>query len=133
VVVMAFVLAQHGCGVPLVDDQEAVEEFAADVADETFGDRVGPRVWVPETLHTSRDLLVLVDQSTGPVASSGRCGFPRPTARVRVSMPHHSANSNTPKLGSARAKTCAATHITLVSSVVGLGRGELLGMLSSGS
>jgi hypothetical protein len=30
---MAFVLAQHGCGVPLVNDQEAVEEFAADAAD----------------------------------------------------------------------------------------------------
>jgi hypothetical protein len=30
---------------PLVDDQSAVEEFAADAADETFGDRVGPRCW----------------------------------------------------------------------------------------
>ena len=27
----------------LVDDQDAVEEFAADGADEAFGDRVGPR------------------------------------------------------------------------------------------
>jgi len=35
-------LAQHGCGVPLVDDQETVEEFAADGADEAFGDRVRP-------------------------------------------------------------------------------------------
>jgi hypothetical protein len=42
-VVMAFELAQHGCGVSLVDDQQAVEEFAADGADEAFGDRVGPR------------------------------------------------------------------------------------------
>jgi hypothetical protein len=25
-VVMAFVLAKHGCGVPLVDDQDAVEQ-----------------------------------------------------------------------------------------------------------
>jgi hypothetical protein len=25
---MLFVLAQHGCRVPLVDDQDAVEEFA---------------------------------------------------------------------------------------------------------
>src|SRR5689334_19653170 len=28
---------------PLVHDQDAVEEFAADGADEPFGDRVGPR------------------------------------------------------------------------------------------
>ena len=41
-VVMAFVLAKHGGGVPL-DEQDAVEEFAADGADEAFGDRVGPR------------------------------------------------------------------------------------------
>jgi hypothetical protein len=27
VVVVALVLAQHGCGVSLVDDQEAIEEF----------------------------------------------------------------------------------------------------------
>jgi hypothetical protein len=43
VVVVALVLAQHGCGVPLVDDQEAVEEFTANAADEMFGDRVSPR------------------------------------------------------------------------------------------
>jgi hypothetical protein len=42
-VVMAFVVAQHGSGVLLVDDQDAVEEFATDGADEAFGDRVGPR------------------------------------------------------------------------------------------
>jgi hypothetical protein len=29
--------------VPLVDDQQTVEKFAADGADEAFGDRVGPR------------------------------------------------------------------------------------------
>jgi hypothetical protein len=40
---MAFVLAQDGCGVSPVDDQDAVEEFASDAADEAFGDRVGPR------------------------------------------------------------------------------------------
>ena len=40
---MVLVLAEHGGGVPLVDDQGAVEEFAADAADEAFGDRVGPR------------------------------------------------------------------------------------------
>jgi hypothetical protein len=31
---MLFVLAQHHCGMALVDDQEAVEEFATDAADE---------------------------------------------------------------------------------------------------
>ena len=43
VVVVVLVLGEHGGGVPLVDDQGAVEEFAADAADEAFGDRVGPR------------------------------------------------------------------------------------------
>jgi hypothetical protein len=43
VVVVLGVLAQHNCGVALVDDEDAVEEFAADGADEAFGDRVGPR------------------------------------------------------------------------------------------
>jgi hypothetical protein len=36
-------------------------------------ERVGARnsaLWVPETLHTSRDLLIFVDQSTDLVASS---------------------------------------------------------------
>ena len=42
-VVMLFVLAQHRCGVPLVGDEDAVEEFATDGADEALGDRVGPR------------------------------------------------------------------------------------------
>ena len=42
-ILLALELAEHGCGVPLVDDQEAVEEFAADGADEAFGDRVGQR------------------------------------------------------------------------------------------
>jgi hypothetical protein len=32
-----------GVVAPLVDDQGAAEEFAADGADEAFGDRVGPR------------------------------------------------------------------------------------------
>jgi hypothetical protein len=39
---MALVLTKHGGGVSLVDDQEAVEEFAAEGADEAFGDGVGP-------------------------------------------------------------------------------------------
>ena len=43
IVVVAFELVQHRCGMPLVDDQEAVEEFAADRPDEALGDRVRPR------------------------------------------------------------------------------------------
>jgi len=35
--------AQHGCSVPLVDDQEMVEELTADGADKAFGDRIIPR------------------------------------------------------------------------------------------
>jgi hypothetical protein len=41
-VVVVLELGHHGGGVPRVDDQGAVEEFAADAADEAFGDRVGP-------------------------------------------------------------------------------------------
>jgi hypothetical protein len=40
---MVLVLAKHGCGMPLVGDEDAVEELASDAADEAFGDRVGPR------------------------------------------------------------------------------------------
>ena len=43
IVVVVFVPAQHPCGMALVDDQDAVEEFATDRADEAFGDRVGAR------------------------------------------------------------------------------------------
>jgi hypothetical protein len=43
VVVTACELAEHGCGVLLVDDQKTVEEFAADSADEAFRDRVRAR------------------------------------------------------------------------------------------
>ena len=39
---MVLELAEHGCRVSLVDDQDAVEEFAADGADEAFGDGVVP-------------------------------------------------------------------------------------------
>jgi hypothetical protein len=42
-VVVEFVLAKCGRGVAVVDDQDAVEEFTADGADEAFGDGVGPR------------------------------------------------------------------------------------------
>jgi hypothetical protein len=37
----------------LVDDQGAVEEFAADAADEAFGDRVGP--WRPHRCFDDAD------------------------------------------------------------------------------
>jgi hypothetical protein len=40
---MVLVLAKHGCGVSQVDDEDAVEEFASNAADESFGDRVGSR------------------------------------------------------------------------------------------
>jgi hypothetical protein len=43
VVVVLGVMGQHGCGMPLVDDQEAVEEFAADCPDKAFGGRIRPR------------------------------------------------------------------------------------------
>jgi hypothetical protein len=50
-------LAEHG--VPLVDDQGAVEEFAADAADEAFGDR--RRVALPAVRHQhSRQLAFLI-------------------------------------------------------------------------
>jgi hypothetical protein len=42
-VVVELVLAKYGRGMGLVDDQDVVEEFAADGADEAFGDGVGPR------------------------------------------------------------------------------------------
>jgi hypothetical protein len=43
IIVVALELAQHGCGVPLVDDQKAVDEFPADSADEAFRDRIRSR------------------------------------------------------------------------------------------
>jgi hypothetical protein len=43
IVVVELVLAKGGRGVALVDDQDAVEELAADGADEAFGNGVGPR------------------------------------------------------------------------------------------
>ena len=43
IIVAALKLAEHGRGVPLVDDQKIVENFAADGADEAFRDRVGQR------------------------------------------------------------------------------------------
>ena len=43
VVVMVLVLAKHGCGMPQVNDEDPVEEFASDAADEAFGKAVRPR------------------------------------------------------------------------------------------
>ena len=40
-------------------------------------DRANQAVWVPETPHSSRDLLILVEQSTEPVVSSNACGRAR--------------------------------------------------------
>jgi hypothetical protein len=42
-VVVAFGLAEYGCRVSLIDDQEAVEKFAADRPDEALGDCVCSR------------------------------------------------------------------------------------------
>ena len=42
IVVVACEFASHGGGVSLVDDQNSVEQFAADGADEAFGDCVRP-------------------------------------------------------------------------------------------
>jgi hypothetical protein len=41
-VVVKFVLAKYGRGVAPIDDEDAVEEFASDGADEAFGNGVGP-------------------------------------------------------------------------------------------
>src|SRR4029453_17441138 len=43
IVLRGLVLTKHGRGMPLVGDQDAVEQFAAEAADEAFGDRLGPR------------------------------------------------------------------------------------------
>ena len=64
-ILLVLELAQHGRGVSLVDDQEAVEEFAADRADEAFGDRVGP--WCLR-LHTPVSRVLLFVVLAGPAA-----------------------------------------------------------------
>jgi hypothetical protein len=43
VVVMLLVLARRAFGMPLVDDRESIEQFAADGADQAFCDRIRPR------------------------------------------------------------------------------------------
>ena len=57
---------------PLVDDQHSGEEFAADAADETFGDRVGPRC--PHRRPDDAD----VDGGEDGVESGGELGVPIP-------------------------------------------------------
>jgi hypothetical protein len=93
-VVVVRVLLEHRCGVPLVDDQEAVEEFAADAADETFGDRASTcpmsmvgaeavRRRVPAA-RTSRGRARCASSPTrlGGFVPRGRCPTPtRPIAR----------------------------------------------------
>jgi hypothetical protein len=66
IVVMAFELAQYGGCVSLIDDQEAVEEFAADRSDEALGDRVRP--WRPHPRLDDPDL----DRGEDRVEGSGR-------------------------------------------------------------
>jgi hypothetical protein len=44
-ILLVLAFAEHCRGVPLVDDQDTVEEFAAKGADEAFGDRVSS--WCP--------------------------------------------------------------------------------------
>jgi hypothetical protein len=39
---MVLILGQHCRGVALVDDEDTVEEFSADAADERLGNRVRP-------------------------------------------------------------------------------------------
>jgi len=55
VVVMVFVLPKRGHGVALVEDQDAVEEFATNRADEAFGDpfTLGARTGVLMTLMSA--------------------------------------------------------------------------------
>jgi hypothetical protein len=41
--VVVLILTKRCCRMPLIDDQDAVEEFATDRTDEAFGDRIGAR------------------------------------------------------------------------------------------
>ncbi len=43
ILVVALDHPQHGCGVSLIEDQNSVEDLAADRPDEALGDRVGQR------------------------------------------------------------------------------------------
>jgi hypothetical protein len=89
VVMLLLELAKHGGGVPLIDDQEAVEEFAAQGADEAFGDGVGPRssyrclndldVARGEHAVERRGELGVTVADQEPEAIAG-CGCPKPCA-----------------------------------------------------
>ena len=71
IVVVALELAEHGCGVALIDDQDVVEQFTADSADEALGDRVRsrcPNLWGSRTRPGDR----------GALSVRGRRASPRP-------------------------------------------------------
>ena len=65
------VVTKHGRGVPLVDDQDAVEEFAAEAADEAFGDRVGAGCHDPARLGR---LAIPEVAGSGPTSTLRTCG-----------------------------------------------------------
>jgi hypothetical protein len=70
IVVVELVLAKCGRGVALIDDQDAVEEFAADGADEAFGDGVGPRC--PHRCLDDRALVAVKTASKAVVNLASR-------------------------------------------------------------
>jgi hypothetical protein len=53
IVVVVLVLAKHGCGMPLDDDEDPVEELAADAADDASAIALAPGarngVWMMRT------------------------------------------------------------------------------------
>ena len=63
---MVLVPAKHGCGVPQVAYEDAVEEFASDAADEAFGD---PSPVGAENAVRSCDLHVFVYEAAEPVSA----------------------------------------------------------------
>jgi hypothetical protein len=85
-VVVALVLAQHRCRMPLVDDEDAVKEFTANAADETFSDRIGTR-----GLHRRPDNAE-VDRGEDGVDGSGELGIAvadeKPKATVGIVEVH---------------------------------------------
>jgi hypothetical protein len=91
-VVVVLVLAEHRDGMPLIDDQGTVEEFAADGADEAFGDRDRP--WRPhrcldepspaDNIAAGRELLARTDSLYADVLRRlcARLDLPAATAEV---------------------------------------------------
>jgi hypothetical protein len=83
---------------PLVGDQDAVEQFAAEAADEAFGDRVGPRrpYRCPDDAGVERQGLGKVSCSCrqrvqhDTTGHRGRAGNPlyraRRTLRIRTAL-----------------------------------------------